>query len=212
VLGCAYRNLVAVNRYLDRLGRYARPLLLADAALLFGGIMLTSFNMLLIGWSIYIVGHVGLLLAVTALAAAYRRRMDGWAWLGLGVFFVGLLLALPQLADIWVSYSQTPSGAQMLLPAQTPPLGLSAELVTWIGLAWYGLAGRGEHALPTGVGWVFVTAAIVGALADWTIIAAYWWVAAILIMITGLVFAGGALPSHLDQSEAADAVREPSPA
>ena len=35
------------------LARHARQILLLDATLLFGGVMLTSFNMLLIGWSVF---------------------------------------------------------------------------------------------------------------------------------------------------------------
>ena len=181
---------------LGALARYARPILLLDATLLFGGVMLTSFNMLLIGWSIYAAGHVLAIVGFLALAAAFAERMDGWSWAGLLVLEVGLILALPQVASIWQSYSATPTGAVMLLPAQEAPIGMAAQAVTWVGLAFYGLAARGAKALPAGVGWAFVVAAIIGLLAQYVnvlIITPYWWVVAMLVVTFGLASAAASL-------------------
>lgn len=182
--------------FLDRLARYARLILLIDSALLFAGLGLTAFNLLLLGWSIYAVAHLGAIVAFISIAAYYRRNMDGWAWVGLGVLVVGLVLALPQIATIWQSYSQTPTGAVMIMPVETMPIGQVAELVTWIGLAWYGLAARGAKALPRGTGWIFVTASIVGLLAFWSpipLITHLWWIPAMLVLIFGLVAVGASL-------------------
>jgi hypothetical protein len=180
------------------LARYARQIVLLDAALLMGGVLLTSFNLLLIGWSVYAVAHVLAIIAFLAIAAYYRRNMDGWSWTGLLVLEVGLVLALPQIATIWQAYNQTPTGALMLLPFQTAPIGHEAELVLWIGLCFYALAARGAKALPSGVAWIFVMAAILGliaAFADVWVVTAYWWVLAMFTVAFGLVATGGHLES-----------------
>ena len=181
---------------LGGLARYARPIVLLDAALIFGGILLTSFNMLLVGWSVYAAGHVLAIIAFLTLAAAHRERMDGWSWTGLLVLELGLILALPQVASIWRSYYDTPTGALMLVPAQAAPIGPAADALTWIGLAFFGLAARGAKALPAGIGWVFLVAAIIGLLAQFVnvlVITPYWWVVAVLVLVVGLVGAGASL-------------------
>jgi hypothetical protein len=173
--------------------RLARPYVLTVAALLLGGVLLTGLNLLLIGWSAYAIGHIGAIFAFILIARANRARMDAWAWLGLGVLIVGLVLALPQIAQIWVDYTATPTGITMYTPSETPPIGLLAELVTWIGLCFYGLAARGARALPAGVGWWFVAAAAVGLLAAVAVIAPLWWVAAVLLVAFGLAWIGSGL-------------------
>jgi len=60
-------------------------------------------------------------------------------------------------------------------------------------VAFFGLAGRGAKVLPPGVGWVFVTASVVGLLAafvDMWFITPLWWVPATLVMILGIVAIG----------------------
>lgn len=184
---------------LDRLGRSARAILLIDSSLLLAGVLLTSFNMLLLGWSIYAIAHVGAILAFVCVAALYRSRMDGWAWAVLGVVIVGLVLALPQVANIWSTYNATPTRGLMLLPSQTLPIGLLAEIVTWVGLIFYGLAARGARALPAGVGWIFVASGVVGLLGvlgdlvALPFVSALWWVPAMLLVTLGLVAVGAGL-------------------
>jgi hypothetical protein len=184
------------------LARYARPILLLDSSLLLGGVLLTSLNMLLFGWSVYVVGHVLAIVGFLAIAAVHRDRMDGWSWAALLVLEASLILALPQVASIWSSYSQTPTGAVMLLPADTAPIGRLAEAVMWIGLAFYGLAAR-ARALPTGVGWLFVAAAVIGLLAEFVdvwFITPFWWVPAMLVMTFGLVAAGASVSTVAQRS------------
>jgi hypothetical protein len=188
------------------LARNARQIVLVDAALLMGGVLMTSFNLLLVGWSVYAVGHVLAIVAFGAIAAYFRPQMDGWSWTGLLVLEAGLILALPQIAAIWQAYYQTPTGALMQLPFQTAPIGHEAEIVLWVGLAFYALAARGAKALPAGVAWIFVIAALLGlvaALADVLFVTAYWWVLAMFMLAFGLVATGGNL-------EAADSAAEPS--
>jgi len=175
------------------LARVCRPLLLLDASLLLAGVLLTSFNLLLVGWSVYAVGHVLAILGFLSVAALRRDRMDGWTWVGLLTLEAGLILALPQVASIWSSYTHTPTGTDMLVPSQTAPIGRFAELILWIGLAFFGLAGRGAKVLPPGVGWMFVTASVLGLLAafvDVWFITPLWWVPATLVMILGIVAIG----------------------
>ncbi|HEY5519046.1 MAG TPA: hypothetical protein VIK08_00160 [Candidatus Limnocylindrales bacterium] len=178
------------------LARYAKPILLLDTSLLLAGVLLTSSNLLLLGWSVYAAGHVLAILAFLALGALYRGRLDGWSWAGLLVLELGLILALPQVANIWSSYAVTPTQAQMLVPAQTYPIGLAAEGITWLGLAFFGLGARGARVLPAGVGWLFAVASVLGLLADFVHVwplSPLWWVVAMLVMITGLVAIGAGL-------------------
>ncbi len=175
------------------LARNARPILLLDASVLLAGFVLTSFNMLLLGWTVFLIGHVLTIVAFVALAGYFRDRMDGWSWAGLLVLELGFILAVPQLVSIWQSYYQTPTGALMLVPSQVAPIGLFAEGVTWVGLAFYALAARGPRALPSGVAWMFVIASVIGLAAaffDVWFITAYWWAIAVLFMILGIVAAG----------------------
>ena len=187
--------------------RLARPYLLFVAALLLGGVLLTGFNMLLIGWSVYAAGHVGSIGAFALIGWAYRTRMDAWAWVGLAVLLVGLVLALPQIAAIWSAYSLEPTGRDMMLPMDQAPLGMVAEIVTWTGLAFYGLAARGARALPPGVGWMFLAAAILGLFADFGVIAPLWWVGAVLLTTFGLLAVGSGvtLAARSDNEALSDA-------
>ena len=171
----------------DRVARLAQPLLLLDAALLLAGVLLTSLNLLLLGWTIYAFGHIGAILAFITIALVYRPRMDGWAWAGLAVLLAGLILALPAIASIWSTYLDQPTGREMIVPLDATPFGSLAELVTWIGLAWYGLAARGSRALPRGAGWIFVVAAAIGLVADFRLISPLAWALAMLVVVLGLV-------------------------
>lgn len=180
------------------LARYARPIVLLDAALLLGGVLLTSMNMLLIGWSVYIAGHVLAIVAFLAIGAYHRHQMDGWTWAALLLVEAGFILTIPQAVAILSNYIQSPTGATMLLPAQMAPIGHFGELLLWLGVALYGLAARRAKALPTGVGWILLTASVLGllaAFADVWFITAYWWVLAMLMLVFALVGIGGSM-SH----------------
>jgi hypothetical protein len=140
--------------------RYARPILLAASLLLISGAMLVLFHLLLLGWALYAAGHVLAMVAFVAIAVVYRDRMDAWAWLGLIVLEAGLAMGLLGIAEGLRVYSAPGGVAELRLPVDAVPLGLTAELVTWVGLAFFGLAARGARALPRGIGWVFVAAAL----------------------------------------------------
>jgi hypothetical protein len=142
------------------------------------------------GWTVYAVGHVLAIAAFVAVGAANPQRMDGWTWAGLLVLVVGLVLALPQVATIWQIYAAPGAGRDMELPVWTAPMGLTAELVTWAGAAFFGLAARGNHVLPRGVGWLLVAAAIVGIIAALYVVSPYAWVAAMLLVGWSLLAIG----------------------
>jgi hypothetical protein len=180
---------------MEMLARLARPLALASALLLLVGVTLTGLNLLLVGWSVYAAGHAGAIVALVGIGAANRRRMDPWAWLGLGALVLGLIMGLAQVAAIWQDYAQGGSvlpvaGRAMELPVWTAPLGLTAELVTWVGAAFFGLAARGAHTLPTGIGWILLGAAVIGVIAALYIVSPYAWVAAVLLFALALLGVG----------------------
>jgi hypothetical protein len=167
-----------------------RPLSLVAAIALIVGVTLTGLNLLLWGWSVYAVGHVLAIAAFVAVGAANRQRMDGWTWAGLLVLVVGLVLALPQAAAIWQTYVAAGAGREMELPVWTAPMGLTAELVTWAGAAFFGLAGRGNKVLRRGVGWLLVAAAVIGIIAALYIVSPYAWVGAMLLVGWSLLAIG----------------------
>jgi hypothetical protein len=171
-----------------------RPLSLVAALLLIVGVTLTSLNLLLGGWTVYAAGHVLAIAALVAFWAANRGRLDPWATLGLIVLLVGLLLALPQVAAIWQVYAPSGlhqvAGQQMELPVWTAPLGLTGELVTWVGAAFFGLAARGAHVLPRAVAWLLVGAAVIGLIGALYIVSPYAWVAAMLLLAIALLAIG----------------------
>ena len=172
---------------------WARPLSVVAALLLIVGVSLTGLNLLLWGWTVYAAGHLLAIAALIAFAAANRELMDAWAWLGLLVLVVGLLLALPQIVAIWQMYAAPGYGREMELPVWTAPLGLTAELVTWVGAAFFGLAARGAHVLPRGVGWAMTGAAVIGLIAALYIVSPYAWVAAVLLLALSLLAIGVSL-------------------
>jgi hypothetical protein len=183
---------------MDVLARVARPLALVSALVLIAGVTLTGLNLLLIGWSVFAIGHVGAIKAFLSVGAANRQRFDPWTWLGLLVLVVGMLLALPQIVTIWLDYAQgggvlPVAGREMELLVWTAPLGLTAELVTWVGLAFFGLAARGAQVLPTGIGWLFLGAAVVGIVSALYLISPYAWVVAELLLAIGLLGIGVSL-------------------
>ena len=180
------------------LARFSRPLLLASGTLLVGGLLLTGLNMLVIGWSVYAVGYIGLMLALLAIAAANRERMDGWSWAGLAVLLVGLLIGLTSLVSIWSAYAQTGlAGAPMRLPVDAAPLGYAGELITWAGLAFFALAARGAKVLSGPVAWALVAASVIGLLAAFQALAPMYWVLAILIVALVVLWMGAATPAHI---------------
>lgn len=178
--------------------RLDRPLAIAASLAFSAGVMLTLFQLLTLGWGIYAIGHVLAIFAFAAIAATNRAKMDGWTWLGLVVLLVGLVGGLAAVLSIGSAYAQQGGVAagpaqSILLPGDAAPIGLAAELVTWVGLAMFGLAARGAHALPKGIGWVFLVAAVIGVLGDFRLASPLVWVLAVLVMAWGLLGVGVSL-------------------
>jgi hypothetical protein len=172
---------------LEALARYCRPMLIAAALLLMFGALMTLFDLLVLGWVTYAIGHILAIVGFGAIAGVNRERMDAWTWLGLLVLEVGLILALPQIVSIGSAYAAPIDTTQLQLPADSQPIGLAAELISWVGLAFFGLAARGVRALPSGIGWVFLAAAVIGVLGDLRLISPLAWVLAVLLMAFGLL-------------------------
>lgn len=197
-LESAASDLVRSQLMIGLLVRLARPLAIAASLALSAGVMLTLFQLLTLGWGMYAIGHVLAIFAFVAIAATYREKMDGWSWLGLAVLLVGLVGGLAAVLSIALAYTQQGGVAagpaqSMLLPADAAPIGLAAELVTWVGLAMFGLALRGARALPRGIAWVFLAAAMIGVLGDLRLVSSLVWVLAILVMAWGLLGVGVSL-------------------
>lgn len=173
---------------MDSLARYARPILLSVAALLALGALLTITGMVLFGWTIYALGHLGLLVALPALVAVYRRRMDTLSWITLAILAVGVVLGVPVALMVWGHYAQNPAVHDALMPLAITPLGLWAGLITWIGLGVFGLATYRAYALPRGGSVLLVVAALIAIPAELGAFIVFAWGIAIVIAALALVW------------------------
>lgn len=172
------------------LERHARTTLLGAGVLLTAGLLLTTLHLLPLGWSVYMAGHLLAIVGFLAVGSVNRRRMDGWAWAGLLVVVAGLILALPQLYDIWYAYVVDGWDWSIIAPVESPPIGLAAEWTIWIGVAWYALAAYGARAL-SGVAMVlFVEAAIIGLAVALGAFSPLVWIVAMLLTALGLLWLG----------------------
>jgi hypothetical protein len=187
------------------LSRYARPVLLGASLLLVSGALLALFHLLLLGWVVYAIGHALAILGFLAIAQVNRALMDPWTWLGLIVLETGLVLAMPGIASIGSTYATSGEQAQLIMPIDAPPFGFAAELISWVGVAFFGLAARGARALPRGMGWVFVAAAVIGVLGDLRLISAHVWFLAVILLASGLLGVATSLRAAPDHRATASA-------
>lgn len=178
---------------MSMLATRARPLLLLSGVVLLSGLLLTVLHMLAIGWGLYAAGYVVSIVAFLGLGASNRERMEAWSWFGMIILLLGLLLGLASIATIWITYADAGFTGAMLMPRDAAPIGLTAELVTWFGLAFYALAARGAGALSGAAALLFVIASIIGLLAAVHVLAAPWWVLAVLLVALCLLWSGVAV-------------------
>jgi len=179
-----------LSRWLER---RARTILLASGVLLTAGLLLTTLNLLPLGWTVYVAGHVVAILAFPAVGLVNRRQMDGWSWSALLVLVVGLVLALPQLLAIWQVYVIDGWDFGIQVPVEWAPIGLAAEWVIWIGLGWYALAAYGAGAL-SGVAMVlFVESAIIGLAVALGGLSPLVWIVAMLLTALALLWLGASM-------------------
>lgn len=177
-----------MDRLLDWLARYARPILIWVPVVLAAGAMVTVMGLVLGGWTMYAVGYVGLIVAFAAVAALHRGLFDWFAWVSFAVLMVGLLLGLPVLLIVWDYYSQNPSLHEALMPFRVTPLGMIAGVVMWVGLALFGWALYRVRAVPTAGAVAFVIAAVLGFLAEFNVLAPVAWGLAVVITAYALVW------------------------
>ena len=175
------------ERLTDALVRYARPILLVVSGALTLGVLLTLFRMPLIGWSIYGLGYVGLLVAFAAVTAVYRRKFDWFAWLTLGILYVGLFLGIPVVLMLLGQYAAAPGVDDPLMPFTVLPIAMVAGILAWLGLGLFGLAGWRLRALPTWAAVLFVAGAIAAVPAEFGYFSFAIWTLGILLASVGMV-------------------------
>lgn len=176
-----------MDRVTAALVRYARPILLLVSGALTLGVMLTLFGMPLIGWTIYGIGYLGVLTAFAAVAAVYRSRFDWFAWLTLGILYVGLVLGVPVVLMLWAHYAENPGVGDALMPYVMLPIAMYAGVIAWLGLGLFGIAAWRLRALPTWAAVWFVAAAIAAVPAEFGMFSLSVWVLGILLASIGLV-------------------------
>ena len=192
--------------WLDRLARHARSIVLIVAGLLAGGALVTVLGLPGVGWPVYSLGHVGMLLAVPAIGGAYRASLPQVGWLWLGMAFIGFLLGLAVVATTWGHYLRDPGLQEVVLARQVLPIGTYAGVVAWLGMALFGLVAISPTDVPRGGAITLLGAAILIVAAELGLLAAYVWALAIVLAAVGLVWLA---PLPLDEVVAEERVTRP---
>ncbi|CAN5573757.1 hypothetical protein BH23CHL6_BH23CHL6_08650 [soil metagenome] len=174
---------------LDSLARYARPILLVVAGLLAVGVMLAVLGMPLLGWGIFGIGWLGLLIALPAVVGVYRVSMDWFAWVALAVLYAGIVLMIPVVVVMWGHYAENPALQEVLMAGdEVAPLGLVAGIVAWVGLVLFGWAAYRVRLIPRGGAVLFMIAGVLALLAEMAVLAPVMWVLGILLAACALVW------------------------
>lgn len=181
--------------WLDRLARHARPIMLIVAGLLAGGALITVLGLPAVGWPVYGLGHVGMLLVLPAIGAAYRQSLQPVAWLWLGIAFAGFAIGLAVVATTWGQYIGDPSLQEVVLARQIMPIGMLAGVVAWLGMALFAVVVFSAPDLPRGGAITLLVAALLIVAAEVGLVAAYVWALAIVLAAMGLVWLAP-LPPH----------------
>lgn len=181
---------------LDALARYARPLLLVVPGLLSMGAFIAVLGLPFIGWSVYAVGYLGLLIAVPAVAAVYRSAFDVAAWLWLGLFYAGVVLGVPVMLGLWAYYAQNPGVQQVLMPYGLTPLAMLPGVLAWAGLGLFGLATFGPRSVPRSGAVLFVLAALCALPAELAIFVFPMWGLGVVLASLGLVAVAPLAPAR----------------
>jgi hypothetical protein len=173
---------------LDLLARNAHPLLLIVAGLLTLGAVLAMLGVPLAGWAIYGLGHLGLLLALPAVAAVYRASMDRLTGIGLAVMYVGVVLGIPVVLMLLGYHLDNPAARDALMGYQLTPLGGLAGVVMWAGFAFVGVAAYSARSLPRGGAIAFILAAVLALPAELGVLGIPAWALGVLIASFGLAW------------------------
>ena len=192
--------------WLDRLARRARPSVLIVAGLLAGGALVTVLGLPAVGWPVYSLGHLSMLLAVPAIGGAYRPSLPQVAWVWLGMAFVGFLLGLAVVATTWDHYMRDPGLQEVVLARQILPIGMYAGVVAWLGMALFGLVALSASDVPRGGAITLLVAAVLIVAAELGLLAAYVWALAIVLAAVGLVWLA---PLPLDEAVAEERLTRP---
>jgi hypothetical protein len=167
--------------------RYARELLLVVPGVLTLGASLAMVGLPLLGWVLYGLGQVGLLLALPAAWATYRRSIDRLTAVGLLIAWVGVLLALPVAAMAVGYHLANPADGDALLAYELGIIGILAAALTWGGLAFAGLAGFNARSLHRTAALAFVLGGLLALTADLGLLGIPIWTLGVFIVSIGLV-------------------------
>lgn len=165
----------------DILARYARPLLLVAPGLMLIGSLLAVFGLMWLGWIAYGLGVAGLLLAVPALAAAYRSSMNVYTWVALVVAFAGVAASVV-VAVVMVDFlGRDPWSPEWYMPHEVTELGWVGGALMWLGLGLFGLTAFYARAVPRGPAAVLFVAGVIGVLAEVAVLDKLWWGLAVVL-------------------------------
>lgn len=167
--------------------RYAQPITLLVAALLTSGAMLTVLRLPLVGWSLYAIGYVGLLLSLAGLAAFYRPSFTQVGWALLGLLYLGLLIGLPIVLILWSYYAQNIQTPDAVLAREVAQLAL-LKSAAWLGLLLFALWALSSGALPRAASLLLGAGALIALAAELGLLGVFSWAFGIIVLSVGLVW------------------------
>jgi hypothetical protein len=171
----------------DTLARFTQPIILLVAGLLAAGASLAVLRLPLIGWSLYAVGYVGLLLALAGLAASYRPLINRVTWVMLGLLYVGILLGLPIVLLIWSYYAQNLAVPDAVLAREVSQLAL-LKSAAWVGTLLFALATFDSRALPRLGSVMLAVGSVLALAAELGFVGVFSWAFGIIVISLGLVW------------------------
>lgn len=171
---------------LDWLTRYAGVILSTVAGLLTVGALLSVMRLPLIGWALYSIGFVGLLVALPAIAAAYRSLLTPASWIFFALAWLGVVIGLPALVVVWDHYVQSALPDAVLARAVAPVGVLAAA--SWLGIGLVALTLFDARAVPRGGALVLVVGSVLALASELFLLGPFAWALGILIASVGLVW------------------------
>jgi hypothetical protein len=179
-----------MNRFVISSARYTPAILIATGGLLAGGAVLTALGQPAIGWSMYIVGLVGALLAFAALAGLGRHAAGRFRWAAIALVSAAIVVALPEMLMVWGLYVQNGFIHDTFMPYVGSPIVTLGGVAPWIGLVAVALAAGGSKSLPRPAVLLIIGAASIALPFELRLLPQVFWVGASILLFAALTMIG----------------------
>ncbi|MDQ4035762.1 MAG: hypothetical protein M3153_07510 [Chloroflexota bacterium] len=179
-----------MNRFVKGSAGNTPVMFIATGGLLAGGAVLTALGQPAIGWSMYIVGSVGALLAFAALAGLGRDAAGRFRWAAVAVLFAAVVVALPEMLMVWGLYVQNDFIHDTFMPYVGSPIVTLGGVAPWIGLLAVALAAIGGKSFPRTAVLLIIAAALIALPFELRLLPQVFWVGASILVFAALTLIG----------------------